>query len=90
MLKFLYLTRSEGIIYWRSEPHLTLPKADHPILNCNLHDLRMDGRPYHQPLDLHGYMDSEWATYPLTCRSMGGACVRLSGGTVAYKVNLLL
>ena len=34
-------------------------------------------------------MDTEWCTFPLTRRFMGGACAHLAGGVVAYKVNLL-
>jgi hypothetical protein len=49
----------------------------------------MDGRPMHGPTDMHGYMDAEWATCPITRRSMGGGNVMLAGGVVGYKAGLL-
>ena len=45
-------------------------------------------QPTHDALDLHGYVDSDWATCPWTCRSLTGVCLRLAGGTVAYKTKL--
>jgi hypothetical protein len=54
-----------------------------------MHDLMLDDRPVHQPLDMYSYMDAEWATCPLTRRSMGGGTIMLAGGAVGYKANLL-
>jgi hypothetical protein len=39
-------------------------------------------------MDLHGYVDSDWATCPKTPRSFTVVCVRLAGGTVAYKSKI--
>ena len=43
----------------------------------------------HGPTEMHGYMDVEWATCPITSRSMGGGNMRLAGGVVGYKAGLL-
>ena len=61
MLKYLWYTRDDGIYFWRPTPRLDLPAVDPPTINSNAHDLLLDGRPSHGPLDLHGYMDSDWA-----------------------------
>ncbi len=34
---------------------------------------------------LHAYADSDWATCVKTHRSFGGTCIRLVGGSIAYK-----
>jgi hypothetical protein len=39
-------------------------------------------------MDLHGYVDLDWATCPKTRRSFTGVCVHLAGGTIAYKSKL--
>jgi hypothetical protein len=59
--------------------------ATHQQLN-----LLLDGCPIHDVMDLHGYVDSDWATCPKTHWSFTGVCVRLAGGTIAYKSKLQL
>jgi hypothetical protein len=39
-------------------------------------------------MDLHGYVDLDWATCPKTRQSFTGVCVRLAGGTIAYKSKI--
>ena len=88
LLKYLYLTRDDGLYFWRSEPNENLPAIAPPKIHSRAHDLLLDGRPNHSPSDLHAYVDAEWATCPNTRRSMTGMCLRLAGGTVAYKSKL--
>ena len=38
---------------------------------------------------MYDFMDAEWATCPVTRRSMGGNTIMLAGGAVGWKVNLL-
>ena len=44
---------------------------DHPELDANI---------------LCAYADLEWATCPKTCRSFGGACLRLAGGNYCLQM----
>ena len=90
LYKYLYQTRTQGIYYWRTEPNMALPDVPPPPIDSNFHDLLLDGRPIHNPLELYGHMDSDWAACPITRRSMGGGAIHLAGGAVAYKVNLLV
>ena len=90
MLKYLYQTQIEGISYWRITPNESLPNIPPPPLLSNAHDLLLDGHPLHAAKDMHAYMDSEWATCPKTRRSVGGANLRLSGSTIAWKTKLEL
>ena len=84
-LKFLYNSRDDGLYFWRPTPRPELPDGPIPTINSNAADLLMDGRPEFPPLVAHAYADSDWATCPKTRRSFGGVCIRLAGGTIAYK-----
>ena len=88
VLKYLFLTKSEGLYFWRETPNDNLPDTSPPVLSSTAHDLLMDGRPQHSSTSLHGYVDSDWATCPKTRRSMTGVCISLAGGTIAYKTKL--
>lgn len=68
---------------------MDVPAVDSPSIRSREHDILLDGRTTHGPLDLHGNMDSDRAGCPKTRRSMGGGGLRLAGGTVAYKTSLL-
>ena len=88
IMKYLYTTRDDGLYFWRQELHTILPSAPLPTIGSRPADLLPDGRPSHGITDLHGYVDSDWATCPRTRRSLTGVCVRLAGGTIAYKTKL--
>ncbi len=88
LLKYLYVTRFDGIYYWRKMPNTALPTVPNPTINSTPTDLLDTNRPAHAALDLHGYVDSDWATCPRTRRSLMGVCLRLAGGTIAYKTKL--
>ena len=88
LLKYLYVTRDDGIYFWQQQLQPTLPAAPQPSIVSSPVDLLMQDRPHHHPTELHGYVDSDWATCPRTRRSLTGVCLRLAGGTVAYKTKL--
>ena len=88
IMKYLYTTRNDGIYFWRQQLHPTLPSEPLPAMVSRPADLLPENRPSHLATDLHGYVDSDWATCPRTRRSLTGVCVRLAGGTIAYKTKL--
>lgn len=88
ILKYLYVTRQDGLYFWRTEPNEQLPYKEPPTINSNAHDLLFDGRPHHDATDAHAYMDATWASCLKTRRSFGGLCIRFAGGTIAYKAWL--
>ena len=87
-MRYLYITKDDGIYFWRSTPCDSLPDHPLPMISSNPSDLLMADRPHHDPYDLHGFADSDWAGDPKTRRSFSGICLRLAGGTVAYKSRL--
>ena len=88
ILKYLYATKDDGIYFWRPVPNKALQAVEPPPIKSNAHDLLLDGRPLDDPLQLTSYVDAEWGTCPQTRRSFTGCCLRLAGGTVAYKTKL--
>ncbi|KAL7525465.1 hypothetical protein ACHAXR_001015, partial [Thalassiosira sp. AJA248-18] len=86
-LRYLYATRSEGIYFWRPKPQHDLPDKGAPPILSNTNDLLPLGRRPHGPYDLHAFTDADWAACPKTRRSFTGICLRLAGGTVAYKTK---
>jgi hypothetical protein len=85
-LKYLYVTKDDGIYFWRTTPRTEFKEGLLPTVHSNKQELLLtDARPEYDANILHAYADSDWATCPKTGRSFGGACLRLAGGTVAYK-----
>ncbi len=44
-IRYLYITQTDGIYFWRTSPQLDLPKGPLPTVNSNKHDLLLDNRP---------------------------------------------
>ena len=84
-LKFLYHSKDDGIYFWRTAPRMELPEGPLPRIASNRQDILLDGRPQFDATTAHAYADSDWATCVKTRRSFGGTCIRLAGGTIAYK-----
>jgi hypothetical protein len=83
--KFLNNSCDDGLYFWQTTPHLELPESPIPNINSNKTDIILDGRPQFDPLIAHAFANSDWATCPKTRCSFGGICIRLAGGTIAYK-----
>jgi hypothetical protein len=88
ILKYLYFTQDDGIHYWCTTSNNSLPAGNPPPINSTGHDLLLDGHPIHDAFDLHGFVDSDWATCPETLCFFTGVCIRLAGGTIAYKSKI--
>jgi hypothetical protein len=88
ILKYLYLTRDDGLHYWRVQPNESLPAVAPPKINSNAHDILLDGQLIHDSLELHGFVDADWATCPKTCCFLTRVYIQLAGGRIAYKSKL--
>ena len=86
-LKYLYSSKEDGIYFWRTAPRMDLPDSLPPPIHSNKQDLLLDNRPEHGASVLIAYADSDWATCVKTRCSSGGLCLRIAGGTIAYKTQ---
>ena len=89
ILKYLHATKDDGIFFWRTISKEYLPAVSPPVVRSNVHDLLFDRCPSLDPLELHGFVNSDWAACPQTCRSFAGTCLCLAGGCIGYKTQLL-
>jgi len=64
---------------------MELPVGPIPPVHSNKQDILLDDRPQFAANIAHAYSDSDWATCVKTRRSFSGICLRLAGGTIAYK-----
>ncbi len=84
-LKFMYNSRDDGLYFWHTSPRPELLEGPLPCVNGNVQDILLDGQPQFDTYIAHAYADSNWATCVKTQRSFGAMCIRLAGGTIAYK-----
>jgi hypothetical protein len=61
-IRYMYITRDDGIYFWRTSPWLELPEGPLPKVNSNRQDLLIDDRPDHTATTAVAYGDSDWAT----------------------------
>ncbi len=86
-MKYLYSTCDDGIYFWRTAPCIKFKEGPIPCINSNKQDLLLNERPEYDANVLHAYADLDWATFVETCQLFGGTCIRLVGGTIAYKLK---
>jgi hypothetical protein len=84
LFKFLALTKTRGIYYWRKIPVPSLPTI--PAEGCVSHSEILDKIPKtKQPHRLHTYVDSDWGSDRTHRRSVTGLVIMMAGGVIAYK-----
>ena len=64
---------------------MEFPEGPIPVINSNRQDILLDDRPQFDASTIHANADSDWATWVKTRHLFGGICIRLAGGTIAYK-----
>jgi hypothetical protein len=83
IIKYLVHTKEEGIHYWRTTPHPTLPENPIPTPHSDNYDITE--RRGTDSKQLVGYVDSDWATNTKKRTSMTGMVIMYAGGAVGYK-----
>jgi hypothetical protein len=86
-IRYLYITRNDGIYFWHTQPQPALPEAPLPTINSNAQDILLDGRPEHDATIAVAYCDSDWAMCVKTRLLFSGTCIQLASGTIAYKTR---
>ncbi len=86
-IRYVYITREDGIYFWQTTIRTDLPKGPLPRVNSNRQDLLIDARPDHAATTAVAYGDSDWATCVKTRQSFSGICIQLAGGTITYKTK---
>ena len=85
LLLYLKATRTDGIYYWRSEPHKSLPEGELPVTKYDTHQAT-----YEQPESgstLEAAVDSDWAADSTHRKSISGIVLQVAGGAVLYKTK---
>ncbi len=82
-IRYLYMTRHDGIYFWWTQPRPDLPDGPLPTINSNTRELLLDNPPDHKALTAIAYGNSDWATCVKTHCSFSGICIQLAGGTIA-------
>jgi hypothetical protein len=84
LFKYLALTKSRGVHYWRKHPITDLPVI--PSEPCVSHSDILNTIPRtKQPQRMHAYVDSNWGSDRTHRRSVTGLVIMLAGGVIAYK-----
>jgi hypothetical protein len=84
LFKYLALTTTKGIYFWRKITVPSLPVI--PADPCVSHSEILDTIPKtKQPHRMHAFVDSDWGSDRTHRRSVTGLVVMLAGGVIAYK-----
>jgi hypothetical protein len=86
-IRYVYITRQDGIYFWRMTSRAKLPKGPLPMVNSNRQDLFINDPPDHDAMTAVAYGNSDWATCIKTQRLFSGICIQLAGGTIAYRTK---
>ena len=86
IFRYLNATIDDGLIYWRSQPHQSLPLLPLPKPYKTNYETS-NTTDIDSPVYLHGAVDSDWAADTTHRRSVTGLVLRLAGGTILYKTK---
>ena len=84
LFRYLALTKSRGIHYWRKHPVKQLDQITHEntITNSDILSTFPDTA---MPQSIHSYVDSDWGNDKVHRRSVTGMVHMMAGGVIAYK-----
>ena len=78
----LRCTINDGLHFWRLQPHPTLPFIPLPSLPKDNVDTILPSVDESLPC---AYADADWASNPVTRRSVSRSCVFLSGAPIVFQ-----
>jgi hypothetical protein len=74
-IRYIYVTRNNGIYIWRTRPSPDLMDGPLPTINSNACNLLLDNWPNHEASIAIAYSNSDWATCVKTHRLFSGICI---------------
>ena len=85
---FRYLNSSinDGIIYWRTEPMMSLPEGPTPTTYKDNYKIDPNINST-GPTNLQGMVDSDWAGDTAHRKSVSGIILTIAGGCILYKTK---
>ena len=83
-MKYLALTKTRGITYWRDAFVPDLPEHQ-PDQRVSRSEVINSIPESDQPREPHACVDSDWGGYRSHRRSVTGLLVLLAGGAIAFK-----
>ena len=85
VFRYLRSTISYGIHYWRTTPSSELPDIKDPSILPDSHQIKLPSFTSSNPC---GFSDADWASNPVTRKSITGISIFLAGGPVIYRCKL--
>ena len=85
LLLYLKATKTDGIYYWRPEPHKSLPEGELPSTKYDTHQATYE--ELDNPNTLEAAVDSDWAADSTHRKSVSGIVLQVAGGAVLYKTK---
>ena len=85
--KYLNVTKTDGITFWRPRPNQSLPSATKFVLDDSTYEVFIPPENA-QPSIAYGYTDSDWANDSSNRKSVSGTAILLAGGCIVYKTIL--
>ena len=85
--RYLYATKNEGLIYWRSAPNTNLPSLPFPAHHQESYTVNLPPE-FHISGVAFCYTDSDYASDCRTLRSVSGITTMLNGASIIYKTIL--
>jgi len=83
--RYLHKHKSEGLIYWCTQPLDFLPEVPFKILHANP---ILPPFPKYNLMELVAFADAAYATDAKTCCSVSGYFIVYGGAAIAYKAKL--
>lgn len=84
---YLHATKTEGIYYWRPEPHDALPDEPLPT-HTTIETILAQFKQAPDALSLLGASDSTWGNDRKHRRSTSGIVFMLAGGAIYYRTRI--
>ena len=85
--RYLSMTLTEGITFWRPTPANDLPRTPLPVIDDGSYKVILPPESS-DPQIAYCYTDSDWANDTSSRKSVSGTTIMIGGGSIIYKTVL--